>query len=381
MKLLCIGGGVASVFCAIKTKLEHPTYDVTILESDKRILKRILVSGNGRSNFFNSSFISNVNSSCFSSSKYNCFFSLKDALNLLAFLNKELHFKFFTDDSNRMYPFANTSESLYNVLINKIKQLNIDVITECKVTKIDYSKHLIKTSTKDYSFDKLYLGIGGISYDRNKKDYNDLLSSLDLKLDKQSPALCPLVVKEKIPSFLVGTRIKGTVSLLKDNKEIYQEEGELLFKKDGLSGILIFNCSFFIDDEHNNRYTIRFNPFIHDNEDIMFNSINVDELNGLLSSNVIKYLINDNKNMMIKKEISYEYILQKFAFNVAKKYDYKDSQITLGGISLDEINSNFSLKKYPLIYVGGEEISLHGICGGFNIGLAMLEGLKVSIDE
>ena len=60
------------------------------------------------------------------------------------------------------------------------------------------------------------------------------------------PGLAPIKTKEKT-ALVNGKRVKCDISLLKNNKLIYKEHGEVLFKKDGLSGISIFNCSSLIN--------------------------------------------------------------------------------------------------------------------------------------
>ena len=61
MKICIIGGGISGVICAIKASINH---DVTIIERNNTLLKKLLLTGNGRCNYFNSNMdISNFNSS------------------------------------------------------------------------------------------------------------------------------------------------------------------------------------------------------------------------------------------------------------------------------------------------------------------------------
>lgn len=92
---------------------------------------------------------------------------------------------------------------------------------------------------KKKKYDKLFVAVGGYSYDRIKGINKSLLDSLMVKYNLFEPVLCPLKTKEKIPEYLVGARAFATVKLLENDKEIYCENGEILFKKDGISGISI----------------------------------------------------------------------------------------------------------------------------------------------
>ena len=59
-------------------------------------------------------------------------------------------------------------------------------------------------------------------------------------------------------------------------------------------------------------------------------------------------------------------------------YDFEFAQVVKGGISVDEINDNLSLKKYNNVYVGGEIIDVDGICGGYNLMFAFTCALEIS---
>lgn len=54
------------------------------------------------------------------------------------------------------------------------------------------------------------------------------------------------------------------------------------------------------------------------------------------------------------------------------------AQVCAGGLSLEEINRDFSLKKYPQIYVVGELLDVDGLCGGYNLHWAWLSGMTAA---
>ena len=53
---------------------------------------------------------------------------------------------------------------------------------------------------------------------------------------------------------------------------------------------------------------------------------------------------------------------------------YTKAQVTRGSVCLNEITSNFSLKKYSNIKVIGEILNVDGICGGYNLAFAFISG-------
>ena len=375
MEIVSIGGGVSSVIFSYLVKKRHPEYKVSIYESSDKILKRVLVSGNGRCNFFNYNFVTNqfLENTFTSYKEYKRLFSEVNASDFLELLKREFNFQYYVDSSNRMYPFANISSSLRNVLIDKLDKIGVKVYVNSPVSKIDSKLKKIFINNKSVNYDKLFIGIGGVSYDRNLQNYYNLLSSLNLTVDEFYPSLTPLIVSKRIPSCLEGTRLKGRLSLKRNRTLIYQEDGELLFKKDGLSGICVFDASLFIPQKSKDSYYISFNPFIHDGIDITYLLYkSLDELEGSLHPNLIKYL-----SLSKKVKYSSKDILDLLTFLVKDCYKFKDSQISNGGINLSNINDDLTLKNEKDIYLGGEIINLHAICGGFNMGLAFLSGFKV----
>lgn len=374
-KIIAVGGGPASVLFAYQIKKAHPDCDITILESDNKILKRVLISGNGRSNFFNEGFLFDGVEKNFSNSlDYKRLFSLAEPSLFLKIVKSELGLPYYSDKEGRIYPFSNISESLRYALTSALAKVGIKVVCDSLVTSINPDQKTIVAGEKTYSYDALFLGLGGYAYDRINSMNKKLITGLDVKYIDADSALCPVKVSKIFPNYLNGTKLKGILSLLKDGNIIYSEEGELLFKKDGLSGICVFNSSLYITDVLFHNYEIAFNPFIHDGKEYNFSGRKrIEELTCFFPSRFVAYL-----GYLGFKDVDKEDITTSLLFPIKEKYGLEYSQISLGGISTDEIDINMSLKKYPNIFVGGEMIDLHAICGGFNMGSAFLSGMIAS---
>ena len=72
-----------------------------------------------------------------------------------------------------------------------------------------------------------------------------------------------------------------------------------------------------------------------------------------------------------------EKVIKDLRFDIRGIYEFKFSQVTSGGVNLEELNHNYSLKKNPNIYLGGEFIDIDGDCGGYNIGFALTSGYHI----
>ena len=369
-KVICIGGGLSSSLFAYQVKKNHPSYKVIILEKDEKILKRVLISGNGRCNFFNGDFLNGSYPLRFNyPSKVKELISENTIDEFIKILKYEFNFSYYSDSSLRYYPFSNSSSSFRDILIKKLNEVGVETLTNSKVVSISPKNKTVNLESGNLNYDYIFIGIGGKAYDRDINE--NILSNLNIDINPYESCLCPLYTKNKYPS-LDGVRIKGILHLLINSKEVYKEEGELLFKKDGISGICVFNSSLFINEKSKN--VIKFNPLIHDNVDLteIYREFNYDNLVSIFPDKLVKLLLKNREKLDINE------LLNFFTFEIKGKYPLKNSQISLGGISLNEIDNNFRLNKHQNIFVGGEIIDLHAICGGYNIGFALLSALRAS---
>lgn len=372
-RVVLIGGGPASALCAYQVKKNHPDYEVSIFESGDQILKRILISGNGRANFFNNAFLEETAFKAFNKPEdFQRLINGEAARKLISLLSNDFEFSYYHDEEGRMYPFSNTSASLRDALLKGLRKAGVKIFLDSPAKAIDQKNHTILIHGEAQAYDSLFLGIGGYAYDRKEGFNASLLSDLNIKVDNDfQPALCPLKTNESIPSSMDGMRLKGTMSLYRMNQKLYQEEGEMLFKKDGISGICVFDASLFINDAVKG-YRISFDPFEHDGFKVSFNgaSKNLDDLVGIFPRSFIQALQERGLKKAGEKEIR-----EALTFNIHSKYPLKYSQISLGGVDPQELDNNFSLYSSPEIKVGGEAINIHAICGGFNMGFALLSGM------
>ncbi len=369
--VLIIGGGVGGLL----TALQASPRKVTILEKDYNnfeLAKRILVSGNGRANFFNAALLDSKRylDPMLSSFKDIVFSDGQNyAVSLLSYL-ESLGFSYY-QEGDLFYPFFNRSECLHSCLLKALSKTETEVIggeaykVDRKNKKVFY--YNADNRKEEISYKELVVSVGGRSYDRDDFSYS-LLDSLSVPYYPYSPCLCPLVTKERIPSYLAKNRIKGTVSLYQEDRLISKEEGEVIFKDDGLSGISIFNLTLSINElirlKKDQNIKIHISYLSHDNT-----SISKKEGRNSLPSFLEKYL----------RDRNYGYG-EDLIFTFDSLYPFRFSQTSYGGVLLKEIDLNdMSLPKDHDIHLLGECLDQTFICGGYNMGLALIEGYKTGL--
>ena len=349
-RVAIVGGGISGVFAGIRIKEKHPDYSVSIFESNDRLLKKIYATGNGKCNFANSGSLKD---------KYNNSFALS-VIEQFNDLDIERYFASIGIKSKKIgdlyYPYSESAETVANHLLKRVDELKIDVHLYSRV--IDYNKGILSLDNGAYPYDVLIISVGGKSSPNLGSDgsLHDVLIKHGYNWKNMSPSLCPIKTKENT-KMVEGYRSKVHASLYQGKNLIHEEEGELLFKKDGLSGMVIFNMTHFINTLSNKNDIKIHIDFAKDMDG---------DIDSLVHPKIAKYL-KDNK-LDVHNTV--------FAFK--DFYGFSNSQVSSGGISLDNLSNDLSSKKESNVYFIGEVVDIDAVCGGFNIMWALSSANLVS---
>lgn len=344
MKIAIIGGGASGLLLA--NLLNKNKIDFIVFNNGK-IGRKILASGNGRCNIANR----NINISKYHNNiLVNKLLKYKDEV-FKVFDDLNIYLK--EDDEGRLYPISESSLSILNIFMKNISNKIVDELVY-KISKKN-NKYIINDLYED--FDKVVIAIGS-NANLDKYD-NKLLANLNIKINEFKPSLVGFKTKNKIKE-ISGVRCKCNVSLFNDNKMIYNEDGEVIFKDDGISGICIMNLSSFYN--HLSKYN---NPYVK-----------IDLLCGKKYNN-LESVINPKLLGYINK---YNIDPNNFILNIIKTYDMRFAQVASGGVDISCINDNLSLKNDNNIYLAGEIIDVDGLCGGYNLFFAFLCAIAIFED-
>ena len=381
-KVIIVGGGASGLMCALNSKTN--LNEVTILERNSTPGKKILMSGNGRCNFYNDD--QNINRYHSESTKINDLFL--DSKRVLDFF-KNLGVK-YTVKNGYYYPYSNKSETINNTLINECEKKGIEIKCDYEVTSIkkEDDKFIINDEIEG---DILVLSTGsmsGINFD-NFYGY-ELLDSFNLNIVRPLPSLTKLVCDGSFFNKWNGIRTKAVVTSFNNDELIKEEEGEILLTDYGISGICVFNISRdivkLLDDGKNASVKINFLEDFSIDE-LFNNDLTIKEtLDRVLDEKLVDVILNKYHVLGNKKyeELNNEeknnlrHGLYAFELNVVDYKDFKSSQVTQGGLSLDELNDNFEVNSVPNLFVIGELLDIDGDCGGYNLTSAFLTALKAS---
>ena len=395
--IVIIGGGVSGIVSAIKSF--NGRNRITILERNDKCLKKLLLTGNGRCNYFNDdTSISNYHSmredlldKVINSDNMS---RILDFYNELGIIHKI--------KNGYYYPFSNQASTVRDALLFEVMKLGISIKYNYLVEKIEHSnnKFIINDSIV---CDKVIIATGSCSYPKTGSDGMgyDFLRKFGHNIIKPLPALVQLNSDFKYCRELSGIRSDVILSLYEDDEFISSSVGEVQLTDYGISGICTFNLSHFVtrglDVGRKEVIKVNFLPFIKDNYMEWFNTYSnkhndkniymllCNILNYKLVKVILKVCSIDNETYYNELDYNSRSLLidnlTNFKFNIVSTKDFNFSQVCNGGVSLDEVNlSTFESLIVDGLYITGEVLDINGNCGGYNLICAVISGILVGDD-
>ncbi len=391
MKVVIIGGGASGITSAITARRKG--YDVVVLEKNSSLLKKLKITGNGHCNYYNED-----QDVCHYHSDNSELISM--IINSVNLENVSLFFDSIgiipRIKNGYYYPFSNQAISVCSSLILEAQKLGVVLDTDVEVQEVKKSnKFQVITTNGVYEADKVIVSTGGMSYQKTGSDgfgYREL-KRLGHSINLLLPGLTPLIISNPKKEWK-GIRTDVSLSLLENNKLVRKESGEIQLTEDGISGICTMQLSSYISKGlylgKDERITINFLPFIDEDKFFVFmdnrsrkmkNRTVMELLEGVLNYKLISVILKKEQNLIwdecnnkerefIKKNLL-SYMVEVVD---TKSFDY--SQVTLGGVSLSEVNlETMESKKVKDLYITGELLDIAGDCGGYNLTIAWITGL------
>ena len=392
-EVVIVGGGASGLTAAITAARNGK--DVTIIERNNKCGKKILITGNGRCNFWNT----DENLSHFHSSNSNLLkeFITDERKNSILKFFDSLGLAYKTKNGY-YYPFSNQAFTIENALLSECKKLNIKIINDITVEKIIKKDCFIINPDKEKITAKNIIiatgskaapktGSDGLGYEISKSLGHNIITPL--------PSLVQLKADEPYFKNWNGIRTDVKVNLLINHKYIKSETGEVQLTNYGLSGICIFNLSGetakALNQNKNVIISINFIPFAS-NPKIFLQTLNKNSyhktiselLEGILHYKLVDIII---KKTHLKRDLLLNTLtdnelnnliktLTDFQIEILDTHTLDHAQVCSGGIPLTEINSKtLESLKVKNLYFTGEIIDIDGDCGGYNLGWTWMSGI------
>ena len=397
--IIIIGGGPSGIVTAIKAK--NKNNNVIVLEKNNTPLKKLLLTGNGKCNYFNEIFSTknyhskniDIVEKIISDKNLNSVKEFFDELGIIPKIKNGYY-----------YPFSNQATTIKNVLLREAELKGVNIICNSEVLDIEKKdKFIIKCTDKEYTCDKLVISMGSKAYPKTGSDglgYS-LLEKLGHSIIKPLPALVQLTSNFKYLKDIDGVRTDVYMELFEDDKYIDSESGELQFTNYGISGICTFNLSNYItrglDEGRSEVIKINLVPFIEtlitpwmDQYSKKNSNKNLTELlEGFLNYKLVNMILkvsnlkgtNYYKDLTNEEKLELCKNLRSLKIEITGTKSFDNSQICNGGVPLSEINyQTMESNIVKDLYITGELLDMNGNCGGYNLTTCWISGLLAGKD-
>ena len=397
MKVGIIGGGASGMMSAIL--LNREGFDVTILEKNSTLGKKILMTGNGRCNYFNQ----DMDVDKYYTSDYEFLKTIVNEENILKakeFLNSLGLVPRIKN--GYYYPMSNTATSVLNAFLTEIERLKIKTILDSEINSIKKieNKYQIMVNGKKMLFDKIIIAIGSKAGLKENANY-ELLNSLGIKMTPILPALCPLVLNGDFFNKWSGIRAEARVSIYENDKFLKSDLGEVQLTDYGISGICVMNLSSLVSkalyQKQKVKVHLNFLPNIEKEnidkwltlrDNTLYQRTVIELLESIIPYKLLYILVS---KAGIKSNCHYKSLTQKekddlinnlsdLTLEIRETKEIFKGQVVTGGIPINRVKTTLEDKEYAGLYYTGEILDVDGICGGFNLGFAWLSSIVVSED-
>ena len=388
-KVVVIGGGAAGMMAAIAASKNGA--DVTLIEKNEKLGKKLFITGKGRCNLTNACDIDEFFNNVKTNDKflYSAIHSFSNE-DVCAFF-EEAGLKLKEERGMRVFPQSDKSSDVIKTLESELRRLKVKIKLNTEVKSLD-----------ELDCDAVIVATGGLSYKSTGSTGDGYIFAKELghKIIEPIPSLVPLIVKEEFVKELEGLsfrNIKIKIAKEKDAKPIFEDFGEMLFTNNGVSGPVILSasasCGRKIKEEPlKYKLFIDLKPALDEKQldqrilrdfEESKNKVFKNSLSKLLPSKMIPVVVKLSKinpekrvNEISKKEReNLLSLLKRLMFTIEKLDSFERAVITKGGIDVRKIDpKTMESRLKENVYFAGEVLDVDAYTGGFNLQIAFSTG-------
>ncbi len=397
-QVIVVGGGASGMIAAISAKRQGA--DVTILERNPRVGKKILATGNGRCNFTNV----NTDITCYHGHNprfaYGALskFTIEDTIQFF----EALGIAHKVEELGKVFPMSDQASSILDVLLYELNESGVNIVCDAFVKNIkrERGEFLIEVENgKVYHADRVIVAAGGKAMPSSGSDGNgyDLASRLGHNVTGIFPALVQLMLEGTFFKQIDGVKFVGSAEIIHKNKSVAKDRGDILFANYGVSGPPVLQISRkageLLSEGKEAFLKLTIMDRISDNElkDLIHKRFRIGAgkpvdfcMVGLINKRLIPVVlsaagIHDIKrpagtlSAIERERISM--ILTDWRFLIRGTKSWPSAQTTAGGVDTGEIDQNTMESKFVKgLFFAGEILDIDGLCGGFNLQWAWSSG-------
>ena len=385
--LVVVGGGAAGFMTAV-TAAENGVKRIIILEGSAKLMEKVRISGGGRCNVTNASWIPNELAENYPRGGI----KLLESFNRFAagdvfdwFEKRGLKLKI--EDDNRVFPISDSSLDVISCLKKNAITKGVEISTKFFVKEIfkapDNFFNLINSEKDSIIAKNIVLSTGG------HPSGHKLAKSIGHSIVKTVPSLFTFTTKETKLNECSGVSIKNIDLEIQLNNKSFKNRGDLLITHWGFSGPAVLKLSSIaarelFEQKYKCKLIIKWSDLEYEELKEKINNLKLN--NGksnlinlrplpLLTKRLWVFLLNKmniNKDkkwadlLANEREIMINSLL-KDIYIISSKGPFGEEFVTSGGVSINEVDfKSMESLICPGLFFSGEILNVDGITGGFN---------------
>ncbi|KGE19488.1 NAD(P)/FAD-dependent oxidoreductase [Paenibacillus wynnii] len=404
--VVVIGGGPSGLMASVAAA-EHGA-SVLLVDKGSKLGRKLGISGGGRCNVTNVKETTELISHIPGNGRF--LYSAFDHFNnqdIIAFF-ENLGIALKEEDNGRMFPVTDKASSVVSALINKVRSLGVQILTDSPVKEILYKENAVEgillTSGKKLSAPAVIIATGGKSVPQTGStgDGYPWAEQAGHTVTELYPTEVPIISREE---WIKSGELQGLslrdVTLAVWNakgKKVIDHRGDMIFTHFGLSGPIALRCSQFLRQVQKKtggdavEMSLDLFPDLkpHEMESQLQDKLDLEPkkairnaLKGLIPERMIPLLLvkagldGDITGHHFPKSgiTALAGILKRLPITVHGTRSLAEAFVTGGGVNLKEIDpGSMESKLMPGLFFCGEILDIHGYTGGYNITAAFSTG-------
>ena len=401
-RVVVIGGGAAGLMAAYAAGSQGA--QVTLLERNEKLGKKIYITGKGRCNLTNDcppdEFLGNVvhGGKFLTGALWS--FSPEDMMSLCERFSLPVK----VERGNRVFPVSDHASDVTKMLERACLSVGVTIKLQEYVKEIGVLHSTMRdiiTQNGAYPCEAVVIATGGLSYPSTGSTGDGLRFAKNLghKIAPCVPSLVGLNCKGDF-SALQGVSLKNVcLYAMRGGKVIFSEQGEMLFTHYGISGPLVLSLSARINRLPFAELScfIDFKPAL-DRETLDRRLVrDLSERKNEQMKNVMRGLLPSALCLPVLKEAGIDPFkqanavtreergrlldsLKRFPVVLASLRGFEKAVVTSGGVELKDVSSKTMESKIaPGVFFAGEVLDVDAYTGGFNLQIAFSTGMAAGI--
>ncbi|MBE6763241.1 MAG: NAD(P)/FAD-dependent oxidoreductase [Ruminococcaceae bacterium] len=399
-RVLVIGGGAAGLLAA-GTAAQWGA-EVTVLERNPRLARKVMITGKGRCNVTNASDLQQLIAHVPRNGRflYSAFsnFTSEDIRELLSQYGVETK----VERGNRVFPVSDKAVDVVDALVRFVHANGVRV-RQARVTDLILDNGVcggvIDEDGTRYEADAVIVCTGGLSYPRTGStgDGYHLAKQAGHTVTTLLPSLVPLCTREYDVTQMQGLSLKNCTLRVTDTvtgKTVFEELGEMMFTHFGVTGPLVLSASAHMKDMAVGRYilSIDLKPALSEQQlsDRLLRELEAHKhatvatmLATLLPRSMVKVMADRSglqasapcHSVTREQRLRLLEKLKNFTLTVEAFRPIDEAVITSGGVEVKEVDAKtMASRLVDGLYFAGEVLDVDAYTGGYNLQIAFSTG-------